>query len=124
MTGLTAEPINNKLIRLKWSRSTDIDVTHGGLVYIRHDSSGTDGTGSSGSAAGGAGIHSLPVHMNFPSGLYTGSVMVFTTHCSIWIHQNGNFRKRWAFPGWTSVSPQENAPVSSTPDLHGIIGFG
>ena len=46
MTGLTAEPINNKLIRLKWSRSTDIDVTHGGLVYIRHDSSGTDGTGT------------------------------------------------------------------------------
>jgi predicted phage tail protein len=46
MTGLTAEPINNKLIRLKWNRSTDIDVTHGGLVYIRHDSSGTDGSGS------------------------------------------------------------------------------
>ena len=46
MTGLTAEPINNKLIRLKWNRSTDIDVTHGGLVYIRHDSSGTDGTGT------------------------------------------------------------------------------
>jgi len=46
MTGLTAEPINNKLIRLKWSRSTDIDVTHGGLVYIRHDSSATDGSGS------------------------------------------------------------------------------
>lgn len=46
MTGLTAEPINNKLIRLKWNRSVDIDVTHGGLVYIRHDSSGTDGTGT------------------------------------------------------------------------------
>ena len=46
MTGLTAEPINSKLIRLKWNRSTDIDVTHGGLVYIRHDSSGTDGTGT------------------------------------------------------------------------------
>jgi len=46
MTGLTAEPINNKLIRLKWNRSTDIDVTHGGLVYIRHDSSGTDGLGT------------------------------------------------------------------------------
>ena len=26
--------------------STDIDVTHGGLVYIRHDSSGTDGSGT------------------------------------------------------------------------------
>jgi len=46
MTGLTAEPINNKLIRLKWNRSTDIDVTHGGLVYIRHDSSETDGSGT------------------------------------------------------------------------------
>ena len=46
MTGLTAEPINSKLIRLKWNRSTDIDVTHGGLVYIRHDSSGTDGSGT------------------------------------------------------------------------------
>ena len=46
MTGLTAEPINSKLIRLRWNRSTDIDVTHGGLVYIRHDSSGTDGTGT------------------------------------------------------------------------------
>ena len=46
MTGLTAEPINNKLIRLKWNRSADIDVTHGGLVYIRHDSSGTDGSGT------------------------------------------------------------------------------
>jgi len=46
ITGLTAEPINNKLIRLKWNRSTDIDVTHGGLVYIRHDSSGTDGSGT------------------------------------------------------------------------------
>nr|BAR22036.1 phage tail protein [uncultured Mediterranean phage uvMED]BAR22061.1 phage tail protein [uncultured Mediterranean phage uvMED]BAR39049.1 phage tail protein [uncultured Mediterranean phage uvMED] len=46
MTGLTAEPISGKLIRLKWNRSTDIDVTHGGLVYIRHDSSGTDGTGT------------------------------------------------------------------------------
>jgi len=46
ITGLTAEPINNKLIRLKWNRSIDIDVTHGGLVYIRHDSSGTDGSGT------------------------------------------------------------------------------
>ena len=46
MTGLTAEPISGKLIRLKWNRSADIDVTHGGLVYIRHDSSGTDGSGT------------------------------------------------------------------------------
>ena len=48
ITGLTAEPVSGSstLLRLKWNRSTDIDVTHGGLVYIRHDSSGTDGTGT------------------------------------------------------------------------------
>jgi hypothetical protein len=31
--------------------------------------------GGSGSDIGGAGIHSLPVHMNFPSGLYVGSTI-------------------------------------------------
>ena len=48
ITGLTAEPVsgNSTLLRLKWNRSTDIDVTHGGLVYIRHDSSRTDGLGT------------------------------------------------------------------------------
>ena len=46
VTGLTAEPINEKLVRLRWNRSTDLDVTHGGFVYIRHDSSRTDGTGT------------------------------------------------------------------------------
>ena len=48
MTGLTAEPVSgdSTLLRLKWNRSTDIDVTHGGLVYIRHDSSSTDGSGT------------------------------------------------------------------------------
>ena len=46
VSGLTIETVNSKLVRLKWNRSTDIDVTHGGLVYIRHDSSGTDGTGT------------------------------------------------------------------------------
>ena len=36
VTGLSAEPINEKLVRLRWNRSTDIDVTHGGRVYVRH----------------------------------------------------------------------------------------
>ena len=42
---LTLEPITNKLIRLRWSESTDPDVIHGGKVYLRH-SNKTDGTGS------------------------------------------------------------------------------
>ena len=46
VSGLSIETVNSKLVRLKWNRSVDIDVTHGGLVYIRHDSSGTDGTGT------------------------------------------------------------------------------
>ena len=45
VTGLTAEPINEKLVRLRWNLSTDIDVIHGGLVYVRH-SPKTDGTGT------------------------------------------------------------------------------
>jgi len=45
VTGLTLEPINDKLVRLRWNLSTDVDVTHGGLVYVRH-SSATDGTGT------------------------------------------------------------------------------
>ena len=45
VTGLTAEPINEKLVRLRWNRSTDLDVTHGGRVYVRH-SPLTDGNGT------------------------------------------------------------------------------
>ena len=45
VTGLTAEPISDKLVRLRWNRSTDLDVTHGGRVYVRH-STKTDGTGT------------------------------------------------------------------------------
>ena len=45
VTGLTAEPISDKLVRLRWNLSTDLDVTHGGLVYVRH-STKTDGTGT------------------------------------------------------------------------------
>ena len=45
VSGLTAEPISEKLVRLRWNLATDLDVTHGGRVYVRH-SSKTDGTGS------------------------------------------------------------------------------
>ena len=45
VTGLSAEPINEKLIRLRWNLSTDLDVTHGGRVYVRH-SPLTDGSGT------------------------------------------------------------------------------
>ena len=45
VTGLSAEPINEKLVRLRWNLSTDLDVTHGGLVFVRH-STKTDGTGT------------------------------------------------------------------------------
>jgi len=45
VTGLTGEPINEKLVRLRWNLSTDLDVTHGGRVYVRH-SPKVDGTGS------------------------------------------------------------------------------
>jgi len=43
VTGLTAEPISDKLVRLRWNLSTDLDVTHGGRVYVRHT---TDSTGN------------------------------------------------------------------------------
>tara|TARA_R100000654_G_scaffold37274_1_gene62881 strand:+ start:1626 stop:5027 length:3402 start_codon:yes stop_codon:yes gene_type:complete len=36
VTGLSAEPINEKLVRLRWNLATDLDVTHGGRVYVRH----------------------------------------------------------------------------------------
>ena len=45
VTGLTAEPINEKLVRLRWNLSSDVDVIHGGRVYVRH-STKTDGTGT------------------------------------------------------------------------------
>ena len=40
---LTAEPLSDKVIRLRWDLSTDIDVTHGGRVYVRHS---TDASGA------------------------------------------------------------------------------
>ena len=43
--GLSIEPFSDKLIRLRWKVSKDIDVTHGGFVYVRH-STKTDGSGT------------------------------------------------------------------------------
>ena len=43
VVNLTIEPVTNKLVRLRWNRSTDADVIHGGRVYVRH-SNLTDGT--------------------------------------------------------------------------------
>ena len=42
---LSIEPFSDKLIRLRWDIAKDIDVTHGGFVYVRH-STKTDGTGT------------------------------------------------------------------------------
>jgi len=42
---LSIEPVTNKLVRLRWNRSTDPDVIHGGRVYVRH-SNLTDGSGT------------------------------------------------------------------------------
>ena len=42
---LSMEPITNKLVRLRWTKSVDPDVIHGGRVYIRH-SNLTDGSGT------------------------------------------------------------------------------
>jgi len=42
---LSMEPITNKLVRLRWSKSVDPDVLHGGRVYVRH-SNLTDGSGT------------------------------------------------------------------------------
>ena len=42
---LTAEPVGINLMRLRWDKSTDADVLHGGRVYVRH-SNKTDGSGT------------------------------------------------------------------------------
>ena len=42
---LSMEPLTNKLIRLRWTQSTNPDVIHGGRVYVRH-SNKTDGSGT------------------------------------------------------------------------------
>jgi hypothetical protein len=43
VTGLLVEPVSDQFIRLRFNKATDIDVTHGGNVVVRH-SNKTDGT--------------------------------------------------------------------------------
>ena len=45
ITGLTFEPITDKLMRLRWNLPTDVDVIHGGRIYVRHTPV-SDGTGT------------------------------------------------------------------------------
>ena len=45
ISGLFFEPVDDKNIRLRWNRSVDADVVHGGFVYIKHNSK-TDGSGT------------------------------------------------------------------------------
>jgi len=45
VSGLSFEPVDDKNIRLRWNRSTSLDVIHGGFVYIKHNSK-TDGSGT------------------------------------------------------------------------------
>jgi len=35
-SGLTVEPISDQFIRLRFNASTDVDVTHGGTIEVRH----------------------------------------------------------------------------------------
>ena len=45
VSGLGFEPVDDKNIRLRWNKSTDPDVVHGGFVYIKHNSK-LDGSGT------------------------------------------------------------------------------
>ena len=45
VTGLLIEPVSDQFVRLRFDKATDIDVTHGGNVVVRH-SNLTDGTGT------------------------------------------------------------------------------
>ena len=45
VANLSAEPVSNNTLRLRWDKSISADVLHGGRVYIRH-SNKTDGTGT------------------------------------------------------------------------------
>ena len=45
VSGLLVEPVSDQFIRLRFDKATDIDVTHGGNIVVRH-SNLTDGTGT------------------------------------------------------------------------------
>jgi hypothetical protein len=45
VSNLTVEPVSDQFVRLRFDKATDVDVTHGGNVVVRH-SNLTDGTGT------------------------------------------------------------------------------
>ena len=45
LTGLSIEPVNDKDVRLRWNLHPDVDVIHGGQIYVRHNLK-SDGTGT------------------------------------------------------------------------------
>ena len=45
ITGLSVEPVDDKNIRLRWDLHPDVDVIHGGQIYVKHNTK-TDGTGT------------------------------------------------------------------------------
>ena len=45
ITGLTYEPLTDKLARLRWDLPTSVDVLHGGRIFVRHTPL-TDGSGT------------------------------------------------------------------------------
>ena len=45
VSGLTVEPVSDQFVRLRFNKATDVDVTHGGNIVVRH-SNLTDGTGT------------------------------------------------------------------------------
>ena len=45
VSNLTVEPVSDQFVRLRFDKATDVDVTHGGTIVVRH-SNLTDGTGT------------------------------------------------------------------------------
>ena len=45
VSNLTVEPVSDQFVRLRFDKATDVDVTHGGNIVVRH-SNLTDGTGT------------------------------------------------------------------------------
>jgi len=45
VSNVTVEPVNDQFVRLRFDKATDVDVTHGGNIVVRH-SNVTDGTGT------------------------------------------------------------------------------
>ena len=45
VSNVTVEPVNDQFVRLRFDKASDVDVTHGGNIVVRH-SNLTDGTGT------------------------------------------------------------------------------